>query len=457
MKGIILYSDDRQRALEMKAVLEARRGFPFEVRDFDHVDGFSEKPDYMAAEWNSRVKLLDVLQKWGTDPGVAFYNESLLSDIDDTADIDAALKKALNSRRWEICKSLNLFYLMGDIIRKRDVLRSKPTKLQIETTDLCNAKCIMCSHAYSDGTGIDILQSGIIDRLETILPFVKVIVLHGNGEPFLKKNVTDYLTRMSRYGVRFIANTNLSVITDELLAFFKSSFLELNVSCDGHTKELYESIRKGLSFERFLKNVETVRRECPDLTMKMAVVVMRQNLTALPAIVDFAAEMGFNEVVLNQLCVDEKNNNLQDAAYLYPDELVKYTALALERGNQKRIKVTVPYSLDTTAKEGSEERTDEADIPCRGVCDWVVECPYIDLRGNVAPCCIKQKEYLGNLYSSDFGSVWNGERYAAARSAFRRGKLPASCIGCDFANQGRLQYLRIQSNGLKTLKKETRC
>ena len=177
MKGIILYSDDRQRALEMKAVLEARRGFPFEVRDFDHVDGFSEKPDYMAAEWNSRVKLLDVLQKWGTDPGVAFYNETFVSDIDDTAEIDAALEKAVNSRQWEICKSLNLFYLMGDIIRKRDVLRSKPTKLQIETTDLCNAKCIMCSHAYSEGTGIDILQSGIIDRLETVLPFVKVTEL----------------------------------------------------------------------------------------------------------------------------------------------------------------------------------------------------------------------------------------------------------------------------------------
>ena len=117
----------------------------------------------------------------------------------------------------------------------------------------------------------------------------------------------------------------------------------------------------------------------------------------------------------------------------------------------------MPYSLDTTVRETTEDRTDDADIPCHGVCDWVVECPYIDLRGNVAPCCIKQKEYLGNLYSSDFGSVWNGERYAAARSAFRRGKLPASCIGCDFANQGRLQYLRIQSNGLKTLKKETRC
>ncbi len=457
MKGIVLYSENRQKALEMKELFETRLGFLFEVWNMDLFDDFSGEPDYIAAEWNLRVRLIKFLQKKDIESGVAFYNESFVSDIDNTAKIDMVLNQAVSSHNWELCKSLNLFYLTGDIIRKRNVLRSRPTKMQIETTDLCNAKCIMCSHAYSDGTGIDILQSGIIDKLEKILPFVKVIVLHGNGEPFLKKNITEYLRQMSQYGIKFIANTNLSIITDDLLEFFNTSFLELNISCDGHTKELYESIRRGLSYERFVKNIETVRKKCPNLIMKMSVVVMRQNMMFLPEIVEFARKMGFNEIILNQLCVDEKNGNLQDAAYLYLDDLVKYTSLALEKGIQKNIKVIVPYTLNPAEDAKTGESGDSTDVPCLGVCDWVVECPYIDLRGNVAPCCIKQKESLGNLYEHDFESVWNGEPYVKIRSEFRKENLPVICKGCDFANQGRLEYLSVQNIGFKSLEKEKRC
>ena len=262
---------------------------------------------------------------------------------------------------------------------------------------------------------------------------------------------------MSQYGIKFIANTNLSIITDDLLEFFNTSFLELNISCDGHTKELYESIRRGLTYERFVKNIETVRKKCPNLTMKMPVVVMRQNMMFLPEIVEFAGEMGFNEIILNQLCVDEKNRNLQDAAYLYPNDLVKYTSLALERGIQKNIKVIVPYTLNPTEDAKKGESGDSTDVSCLGVCDWVVECPYIDLRGNVAPCCIKQKESLGNLYEQDFESVWNGEPYVKIRSEFTKENLPTICKGCDFANQGRLEYLSVQNIGFKSLEKEKRC
>lgn len=467
MKGIVLYSEDRQKALEIKRLFEDKFETVFELRDIDSSEDFIGTADYAAVEWNLRIPLIKVLQKTEKDIGVAFYNEAFVSDIDDTTAIDQVLNDAVNSRNWALCKSINLFYLTGDIIRKRNVLKSKPVKLQIETTDLCNAKCIMCSHAYSEGTGIDILQSGILDKLKNILPFVKVIVLHGNGEPFLKKDITKYLGELSEYGIQFIANTNLSILTDELLEFLNTGFIELNISCDGHTKELYESIRKGLSYERFVKNIEIVRKKCPNLTMKMAVVVMRQNMKSLPEIVDFAGEMGFDEIILNQLCVDEKNGNLQDAAYLYAEDLVKHTSMALEKGKKKNIKVTVPYALNPTEEIKREEIGEEAlniegsdsstNIPCLGVCDWVVECPYIDLRGNVAPCCIKQKENFGNLHDLDFESVWNGEPYVSFRSEFQKGSLPFICKGCDFVNQKRLEYLSIENIGLKTLEKEKRC
>lgn len=457
MSGLVLYAEDIKNALEIKERLENQKGYDFVIKRINALDTIPENTAYVAAEWDVRLEFYKLIQNNDAHLGIAFYNKAFFSDIDDTEDIDIALDEAIRQKNWEVCKGINLFYLMGDIIRKRNALRSKPVKLQIETTDLCNAKCIMCSHAYSEGTGIDILESGIIDRIESILPFVKAIVLHGNGEPFLKKNITDYLRKMSQYGIKFIANTNLSIITDELLKFFNNSFIELNVSCDGHTSELYERIRKGLSFERFVKNVKYVRRQCPNLIMKMSVVVMKQNLKYMPEIVSFAREVGFNEVVFNQLCVDEINGNLQDAAYLYPDKLQKYTSQALEKGRYSNIKVTVAYALNSAKRSQEKIQIHNWDIPCVGVCDWLLEGPYIDLRGNIAVCCIKQKELLGNLYDDNFESIWNGDQYKSVRNEFRTGRLPSSCYGCDFLNQGRLQYLSLKDTGLRTLEKQKRC
>ena len=321
MRGLVLYTKKKKEALEIKERLENQKGYNFEIKRVNELKIIPENIAYIAADWDVRLELIKLIQLTDVYFGVAFYNKAFFSDIDDTKDIDIALDNAIRQKNWEICKGINLFYLMGDIVRKRINLRSKPVKLQIETTDLCNARCIMCSHSYSEGTGIDILKSGILKKLESVLPFVKVIILHGNGEPFLKKDVTIYLQKMAEYGISFVANTNLSIVNDQLISFFNKSFIELTVSCDGHTKELYESIRKGLSFECFIRNVKRVRRQCPHLNMKMAVVVMRQNMSYLAEIVEFAAAHGFNEIIFNQLCVDEKNENVQDAAYLYVDEL----------------------------------------------------------------------------------------------------------------------------------------
>ena len=63
MKGIVLYSENRQKALEMKELFQTRLGFLFEVWNIDLFDDFSGEPDYIAAEWNLRVRLIKFLQK----------------------------------------------------------------------------------------------------------------------------------------------------------------------------------------------------------------------------------------------------------------------------------------------------------------------------------------------------------------------------------------------------------
>lgn len=452
MNKILVYINNYQKAVEVQQQLKAWGHFAL-VAYQSFSPAMLKDSDYLMADWNLKDELFDCL--YGrTDLGIGFYHDLFMSDIDDVTQLREIESQALQDRQWDICKGINAFYIYGDVIRRRSVLYAKPSKIQIETTDLCNAKCIMCSHAYSHGTGTDILESGVIQRIEPMLPYLKTIVLHGNGEPFLKKDIVAYLDQFAQYHIRFITNTNLSIMTDELIDALKSHFLELNVSCDAHEKQLYEYVRKGLKFSRFVANAKWVRRECPDLTMKMNVVIMRQNLPYLSDIVRFAAELGFNEILLNQLCVDPKNSNLEDDPFLYPNLYVANVEKAIQTARKCHIVIRCPQLSGLTATAETvgcpREKTEQNFI---GICDWLVESPYINLQGGVAFCCINQMRILGNIFQKDMENIWNNNAYQKLRSDFYSGRLNSWCQGCDFMLQNRLRYLKLLTSDSTRIRK----
>lgn len=401
--------------------------------------------------WDCRMKLYSEYSQMGLDK-VRLYNGDLISGIVNTEKIQAVQKQALQDKRWKVCKDINEFMIFCNAINEQSYLNTVPLKLQIETTDICNAKCIMCSHSYNPGSGKTILNSKLLTRLEPIFPFIKVIILHGNGEPFLLANITEYLDKMSSYGIRFITNTNLSILSDVLIERIRDSFEELNVSCDADEKELYEKIRVGLDFDQFVENVCKVRKTCPHLRMRMMVVLMKQNVHRMASMVEFASNLGFDEIVFNQLCMDEKNQNTKDGAYLYPEELMVNIKEAKRAGEIHGINVVLP-NVDINEED---KKITSPKIKSRGICDWLLECPYIDLNGNVAFCCINQGKIIGNVFDKDLMEIWNNEQYLLTRQAFYQGVIPQFCFGCDFLVQNRLHYMSQQNYSLAGLRKGLR-
>ena len=413
--------------------------------------------DIVVVEWELRHELFKVLQKM-VKKNIVFFNDTFFLNLDDTDEAKGIIEIAMSQKKWEVCKGMNEFLLYGDIIRRRVKLHAFPRKLQLETTDVCNAKCIMCSHAYSAGTGMDIFESKILEKLAPYLPYLRTIVLHGNGEPFIKPNIIQYLDYLSQYGIFFVTNTNLSIINDAILERLNRNFEEISVSCDAHCKELYESIRVGLYFDTFVQNVIWVRENCPNLHMNMAVIVMRQNLPYLDKIVEFAANLGFQTVQFNQLCVDLKCNNFNDSPILYKEEYVEAIKKIIAMAKKKHIAVTYPNI--TEIKEEKFTKIDKQNyhdhIQFEGICDWLVESPFINLRGDVGICCINARDLMGNIFETDFGEIWNSDAYCAMREDFYKMRVNPICKGCDFMMHGRLQYLKLINADLSALKKRSR-
>ena len=70
---------------------------------------------------------------------------------------------------------------------------------------------------------------------------------------------------------------------------------------------------------------------------------------------------------------------------------------------------------------------------CEGICNFVLERPFLDINGNLFLCCTNWMHITGNVFKDgSFMSVWNGEIYKGIRKLFYDGKVPQYCVGCIF-------------------------
>ena len=93
-----------------------------------------------------------------------------------------------------------------------------------------------------------------------ILKYAETVMLNGDGEPFLYPDIDRSLELFRKYGVRVGTNTNFTVVPENVWGYLADGFSFINISCDGSEKELYERIRKGLSFDDFTANLSRLDR-----------------------------------------------------------------------------------------------------------------------------------------------------------------------------------------------------
>ena len=399
-----------------------------------------------------------------------------------------------------ICRKRDTFADKGDLrrakiynkllaeisfISKRTHVMNYPVQIQVESTERCNAQCVMCEHLYNhNAVRRDFSKEGIA-LLEKVFPFAEEVYIHGIGEPFIAENILPLLRSCTHFQIRVSSNSNMSYFTEEIIKEMKKCFFRLMISCDGATEETYEGIRRGTRLQDMLSNVRRIRAENPSIGLRMSVVAMRQNVRELPDIVVLAHSIGVEGITISHLVANPLIGNESDCLVHYPAHLHKYMRKARAAAESLGITIILPeldpsYVVTDSAlaeeyammcryplfpsKEKTAEiskkyrrlagrtglhgaRLEEINYSgnpdtCRGICDYLLEKPFIDSEGNVAPCCINPMYRLGNIYEAGgFMAVWNGELYRELRSEFYAGRLPGFCRNCQFLQNRTLKKI----------------
>ena len=138
-----------------------------------------------------------------------------------------------------------------------------PTHVDIETTNKCNLRCVMCPHGFPTPEFKKSLGSMNVDLARQIIDEgsrkgLASIKLNWRGEPLLWR---EHLAETIRYArargiVDIMMNTNGLLLNDELSREIIMSGLDLIIfSVDSNSGETYENIRKGGNFSKLVHNI----------------------------------------------------------------------------------------------------------------------------------------------------------------------------------------------------------
>jgi len=139
------------------------------------------------------------------------------------------------------------------------------TSINIETTNVCNARCITCPRperqGYMTRDNLDVLMERLYESSDSIT----IPILSGFGETILYPDflslmskvraVNHGLYRAGKKQLPFATVTNGQALTPEKLSAIDETIERLSISFASADKEKYEKIHVGLDYDRVIKNI----------------------------------------------------------------------------------------------------------------------------------------------------------------------------------------------------------
>ncbi len=199
-----------------------------------------------------------------------------------------------------------MYETIGSELEKKYVVSEFPLNVAVEVTNNCNLNCVMCNNdklTRPKGFMSGKVYKKIIDEIAVENPNSR-IWLDFYGEAMLVGYklywMIDYAKKKGCTNV--CINTNGTLMKEEFSDFLLDSGVDyISLDCDGFSKEVYESIRRGGDRDVFYRNVEYLlqekyRRNSP-VFIDVKVIDMETNHHEIDEILEYWQKRGANVAV----------------------------------------------------------------------------------------------------------------------------------------------------------------
>jgi len=279
-----------------------------------------------------------------------------------------------------------------------------PTKVAIETGNICNLKCPLCptgNEKEKVGKGL-LSYTNFVRIIDQLGPTAHHLDLFNWGEPVLNKD----LVRMIRYSKKryrhlFITTScNLNILPDEMAEGMVTAGLDkLVCSVDGVTQESYQKYRVGGVLSVVLENMKKLvrykrehKKGRPQILWNF--LVFSHNMHEVDEVRRLAAEIGVSVNIAGM------RTDCGQEIYKTFDERMAEDSSWIPTGSE----------FNKYTSQRLAERVKICERPWYNV--------MVNWDGCVAPCGSiydVQKHAYGNMLQEPFTKIWNNDKYRAAR------------------------------------------
>lgn len=304
-----------------------------------------------------------------------------------------------------------------------------PIYIEISPAGGCNARCTFCAVSYL-GYKTNFLDPHMLhDRFQEMgVLGVKSVMLAGEGEPTLHKNINDIAQSAVESGIDVAFTTN-GVLLDRL---FLRNVSWVKVSLNAATRETYSKIHRVSphDFDKAVKNLRGAVKRKGDCVIGAQMVLLPENAHEVDAFKALADDIGL------------------DYAVAKPYSQHK---LALEHTRQYEHFDPKTINIVPSEKLVVRERAmNNKEMPYHKCLATPFIWAYLMATGDLYSCSAylsDERFNLGNLNTTSFKEVWQGERRKANWELVRKTLDINECrVNCR-QNQSNI-YLTDLVNGI---------
>ncbi|GJQ60087.1 MAG: radical SAM protein [Candidatus Scalindua sp.] len=278
-----------------------------------------------------------------------------------------------------------------------------PTKITIESGNICNLRCPLCPTGQRDASAKKgfLAYSDFKKVIDEIGKYLFVIRLYNWGEPLLNKELIRMVAYADKKKIAVKISTNLSFpISNELAeSLINGNLQKIYISCNGVSRASYLTYHIDGDFDSVFANMRLLVEKKRELNNAYTEIVwlfhvFKHNEHEIEAAKVMAKEIGVR-LIINKMRTDMGK------------EIFETAEKSIERDSQ-----WLPSNPDFNIFDMEEKQSKR-----RNRCGLLWSETVINWDGSVLPCCSVYSEAhsFGNIKENSFIEIWNNKKYQSAR------------------------------------------
>lgn len=327
----------------------------------------------------------------------------------------------------------------GDLNRKlawraEDPAGCRILRVFVDQNNRCNLRCRMCG--FSDPR-VGVLPKYDMPRelfdfiARQVFPRTNMLVLACFAEPLMTRDFPDRLSLVREMGVPYSEIITNGTLLQEanILKILEAGITGLTISVDGGTKETYEAIRTGATFQVVMYNISLFQAMRKNRRLSFPWLQINHVLSELN-IDHFDAFLSLvRKIRPERVCV--RTVSRMSDAFLQPTEDPAFW----QKVGQARIKLE-EFCRATGIDDAGflRDRPGEIDLFDDGGEKLTCRVPWENLaifpNGDVYPCIGWNRGPIGSFSRQTFEEIWEGDAVRALREEFRLQRPGVDCLNC---------------------------